>query len=141
MPTCSQVTSLKNRFLRLFLKKSSSSQPPQYRSHRPATKYEVLLATVLLEFCIRNQDIFGEGLNILISTLCVCADGFVSLELLTNFEKFFLKPSSPIPFSMIGQCSLVQTSHWLQGKCTAQELTCRRGLLEAGYGKEIHICK
>jgi hypothetical protein len=31
-----------------------------------------------------------------------------------------------IPFSVIGQCSLVQASHWLQGN--AQELTCHRRL-------------
>jgi hypothetical protein len=28
-----------------------------------------------------------------------------------------------IPFSVIGQCSLVPTSHWLQGKCGRNNLS------------------
>jgi hypothetical protein len=37
-------------------------------------------------------------------------------ETLTNFENAYLN-SPHIPFSVIGQCSLMRTSHWLQGKC------------------------
>jgi hypothetical protein len=70
---------------------------------------------------------FFEGLNILISTFCACADGFqglpkafhypiytiinflfASLELLTNFENLTETPS-PIPFPVIGRCSLMST--------------------------------
>jgi hypothetical protein len=80
------------------------------------------------------MDIFLEGLNILFSTFCVCADGFQSLskafhypiQLLTshlflwNHLQILKMPTETllrIPFSLIGRCSLVQTSHWLQGKC------------------------
>jgi hypothetical protein len=28
-----------------------------------------------------------------------------------------------IPFSVIGRCSLAQTSHWLQGKCARSNLS------------------
>jgi hypothetical protein len=34
-----------------------------------------------------------------------------------------------IPFSVIGRCSLVPTSHWLQGKCA------RNNLLQAATGR------
>jgi len=63
------------------------------------------------------MDIFVKGFNILISTFCVCADGFkafqklftipytctiinflfASLKLLTNVKKCLLKPSSEFP--------------------------------------------
>jgi hypothetical protein len=46
---------------------------------------------------------------------------FASLKLLTNFENAS-KPSSKFP-SLIGQCSLVPTSHWLQVKCARNNLS------------------
>ncbi len=50
---------------------------------------------------------FFEGLNILISAVCVCADGLKKKGLSKAFHYF----------SLIGRCSLMPTSHWLQGKC------------------------
>jgi hypothetical protein len=80
---------------------------------------------------------FIEGLNILIRTFCVWADGlkvFPSpIQLLTFYLllwnyllilKMFKRTLFKIPFSVIGQSSLVPTSHWLQGN--AQELICYR---------------
>ncbi len=79
-----------------------------------------------------------KGLNILISTLCICADGFQAshyrIQLLTfyllllnylgtKFENAYWNLLG-ILFSVIGRCSLVPTSYWLQGKCA--ELTCHR---------------
>ncbi len=77
-----------------------------------------------------------EGLNILVSTFCICADCFQYLSkafhygypiklptfylLLWNyllFSKILTETLLKIPFSVIGRCSLVLTSHWLQGKC------------------------
>jgi hypothetical protein len=85
-------------------------------------------------------DIFFEGLNILISTLCVCSDGFqglskafhypiqflsfyfLLLKLPTNFENL-TETLLRIPFPLIGRCSLVPTSHRLQGKCAIINLS------------------
>jgi hypothetical protein len=78
-------------------------------------------------------EFFKNVLNVLISTFCVCADDFQGLQklftslynyyLLDCFLKLFtnLKILTEtlliIPFSVIGRCSPVSTSHWLQGKC------------------------
>jgi hypothetical protein len=77
------------------------------------------------------MDIFWEGLNILISTFCVCADlstafHYLIFTFLFSSLKLLILKVLPetllrIPFSVIGRCSLVPTSHWLQGN--AQELT------------------
>ncbi len=88
----------------------------------------------------REMDIFFEGLNILISTFFVCSAGFQGLskafqypiQLLSYY--FFLRNYSQIlkmlaetlltiPFSVIGRCSLVPTSHWMQGKCARINLS------------------
>jgi hypothetical protein len=80
--------------------------------------------------------IFFEGLYILISTFYVCADGLPGLSKAFHYPiqllTFYLFPWNyllilktlietlalhRIPFSVIGQSSLVPTSHWLQGKC------------------------
>ncbi len=67
-------------------------------------------------------------------TFCVCAGGFQGLlkafhypmqflsfySLLWNYFlilKMLTETLLRISFSVIGRCSLVQTSHWLQGKC------------------------
>jgi hypothetical protein len=42
---------------------------------------------------------------------------FASLKLLPNFEKMHTETLLRIPFSVIGRCSLVPTTNWLQGKC------------------------
>ncbi len=42
---------------------------------------------------------------------------FASLKLLTNFENAYWNLLR-ILFSLIGRCSLLPISHWLQGKCT-----------------------
>jgi hypothetical protein len=74
---------------------------------------------------------FFKGLNILFSTFCVRADGFQDLikafqypiQLLTFYLllrnyllilKMLTETLLRIPFSVIGRCSLVPTSHWLQ---------------------------
>ncbi len=85
-------------------------------------------------------DMIFKGLNILISTFCVCAAGFQGLskffllpytivhflvaflKLLTNFENAYWNPPQN-SFSVIGQCSLVPTSHWMQGKCARTNLS------------------
>ncbi len=46
---------------------------------------------------------------------------FASLKLLTNFENADILLR--IPFSVIGRCFLVPTSHWLQGKCARINLS------------------
>ncbi len=79
-------------------------------------------------------------LNILMSTFCVCANGFLSrsfkcfsllytiinflfasLKLLITFENAYCNP--PQNFSVIGRCSLVWTSHWLQENCARINLS------------------
>jgi hypothetical protein len=81
-----------------------------------------------------EMDIYFEALNILISTFCVCADGFQGLSkafhypvqlltfylLLLNYLlvlKMLTETLLRIPFSVIDLCFLVPTSYWLQGKC------------------------
>ncbi len=78
---------------------------------------------------VSGDGYYFEGLNILISTFCVCVDGFkrfslpytiinflfASLNSLTHFENAYWNPPQ-IPFSVIGQWSLELTSHCLQGK-------------------------
>jgi hypothetical protein len=63
------------------------------------------------------MDIFLEGLNILIGTFCVCADGFQDLSKalhcptqlficffkITNFENAYTETLLRIPFTVIGQ--------------------------------------
>ncbi len=77
--------------------------------------------------------LFFDGLNILINTFCVCADGFL-FTALYNYELFFASSKililkmltetlRRIPFSVIGRCSLVPTCHWLQGKCARINLS------------------
>ncbi len=78
---------------------------------------------------------FFEGLNKWISTVCICADGFQSLSKAFHYPiqllTFYLLPWNyllilkmltetllRISSSVIGRCSLVPSSHWLQGKCT-----------------------
>ncbi len=70
-----------------------------------------------------------EDPNILISTFCMCADGFQSLskafhyliQLFAFLNSLILKMLTETllknPLSVIGRCSLVPTTHWLQGKC------------------------
>jgi hypothetical protein len=86
--------------------------------------------------CHRWILLYFKGLNILISTFCVCADGLLGISkafhypiqlltfylLLWNYLlilKMLNVTLLRIPFSVIGRCSLVPTSHWLQGKCAA----------------------
>jgi hypothetical protein len=81
------------------------------------------------------MDILFEGLNILMSTFCVCAGRFQGhsnafhypIQLLTfclllsNYLlilKMLTETLLRILFSVIGRYSLLTTSHWLQGKCT-----------------------
>jgi hypothetical protein len=80
------------------------------------------------------MDIFFKGLNILVSTFCVSADGFQGLskvfhypkQLLTFYYllsiyllklKMLIETLLRIPLPVIGRCSQVPTAHWLQGKC------------------------
>ncbi len=81
---------------------------------------------------VTRRIIFLDGLNILISTFCVCAfQGLLkafhypiqllsfflllwnNLLMLNMLTETFLKT----PFSVIGWCSLVPASHWLKRKC------------------------
>jgi hypothetical protein len=111
---------------------------------------------------------FFEGLNILISTFCVCADGFQGLSkafhyltqiltfccavlnLLTNFGNDYRNPpqnSLLCDWSMFYSTDL---SKWLQGKCARINLSqpasckdiqcqnCRFRVFEAGYWKDFH---
>ncbi len=94
----------------------------------------LILLCLHIKWSPSNDGYFVEGLNILINTFCVCPGGFqdlskafhfpvpctiinffCSLKILTNFD-YALTHSSEI-FSVIGRCSLVLTSHWLQEKC------------------------
>jgi hypothetical protein len=76
---------------------------------------------------------FSEGIIILISTFCVCADGIQDLSkafqflpytvinfLFASFNYLLILKMLPetlhsIPLSVISRCSLVPTSHWLLG--------------------------
>ncbi len=81
------------------------------------------------------MDIFFEGLNNLMGIICVCvfADGLQGLSKAFHYHTIFyflfasLKMLTEtllkIPFSEIGRCSLVPTSHWLQGKCARINLS------------------
>ncbi len=63
----------------------------------------------------RDGDFF-EGPNILISTFCVCTDGFQDLSKALNYLLVKKMPTETllrIPFSVIGRCSLVPISHEL----------------------------
>jgi hypothetical protein len=83
---------------------------------------------------------FFEGLKILICTFSARADGFQGhsksfhcpIHLLTftlllcnylQILKILTETLIKIPLSVIGQCSLVPTSHWLQGKYTRINLS------------------
>ena len=89
-----------------------------------------------------HEMIFFESLNMLICTFCECADSFkVFQKLFTTLYKYSLficffeitlkmltETLLRIPFSVIGRCSLVPASHWLQGKCA------RINLSQAAFG-------
>ena len=77
---------------------------------------------------------FFKGLNIVISTFCVCADGFQDLSkafyypiqlltfcfLLWNYLqilKMLTETLLKIPFSVIGRCSSSADLQWLKGRC------------------------
>jgi hypothetical protein len=124
----------------------ASASPPSAAPSTPSASHsaqEFVSAGNI--FCLKGQcnkmDIFGEGLNILISAFCVCADGFQGLSkafrypiqvltfylLLKNYLldfKMFPETLLRIIFSVICRCSLVTTSHWLQGKCGVTEASC-----------------
>jgi hypothetical protein len=86
-----------------------------------------------------EKEIFLKVENILIITFCVCADGFQGLSkafpypiinfLFASLKLLILKMLTltdtllKIHFSVIGRCSLVSTSHWLQGKCAKISLS------------------
>ncbi len=87
-----------------------------------------------------NWLIVWRSKNTLISAFCVCANGFQDLskafhypiQLLTFYlllwNKFLLILNCllkllRIPFSVIGRCSLVPSSHWLEGKCARINLS------------------
>ncbi len=90
------------------------------------------------------MDIFVQGLNILISTLLsvyalMVLGSFKSypIQLLTFYLplgyyllilKMLTETLLRSPLSVICRCSLVPTSHWLQGKCA------RINLSQAAYG-------
>jgi hypothetical protein len=83
---------------------------------------------------VSQDGYFFEGLTILITTFCVCADGFkvlqklfsnflfASLKLITNFE-MLTETLLRIPFSVIGRCFLVPTP-LIGCRENAQEKTC-----------------
>ncbi len=131
---------------------------------RLASQQKMVKGTVL------RVGFFFEGLNILINTFCVSADGFQDLSkafqcpiqsltfyflwnyllILKMLTETLLKTS----FSVIGWCSQVPTSHWLQGKCAIINVSqvaigmaasckhfqcqnCRFRVFEAGYWKDF----
>ena len=68
---------------------------------------------------VSQDGYFFSGQNILISSFCVCADAlFASFTVVyLLILKMLTETLLIVPFSMIGRCSLVPTSHWLLGKC------------------------
>ncbi len=98
---------------------------------------------ILFKGTVSRDRYFFKGLNILIRTFCVCADGFQDLsialhypvQLLTCFLllwnyllilKMLTETLLRISFSVIGRCSLVRP---LSGcRENVQELTCNRWL-------------
>jgi hypothetical protein len=89
---------------------------------------------IVLKGQCHEMDICFEGLNISISTFCVCADGFQGLlkafqYTVVNFFCFFeitylliLKMLTET-FSVIGRCFPVAIYHWLQEKCARINLS------------------
>ncbi len=86
-----------------------------------------------------EMDIFFEGLNILISTYCVCADFFqgfskafrflsASLKLLTNLENAYWNPPQNSLLSDWSMFSSSDLSLLIGCRENAQELTCQRQL-------------
>ncbi len=51
--------------------------------------------------------------------------------------KCLLKPSLRIPLSVIGRCSLVPTSHWLQGKCAGINLSRAASGMNLQYHRRV----
>ncbi len=91
-----------------------------------------------LKRTVSRDGYFFEGLNILVST--VCADGFhghseafyYPIQFLTFYLllwnyllilKMLTKIPFRIPLSVIGRCSIMPTTHWLQGKCARINLS------------------
>ncbi len=72
-----------------------------------------------------EMDIFWSSKHYTQYFLCTVINFlFASLKLLTNFENaFWTETLLRIPFSVICQCSLVPTSHWLQWKCARISLS------------------
>jgi hypothetical protein len=118
--------------------RSGAASPPSGGPSTPSASHsEQEFVSAGNIFCLKRQcnemDIFGEGLKILISAFCVCADGFQGLSKAFHYPIQFIKivfasltllyllnlnmfPETllRILFSVIGRCSLVPTSHWLQ---------------------------
>jgi hypothetical protein len=84
--------------------------------------------TPLLKVTVSRDGYFFKGLN---SPFCVCADCFQGLSKAFNFLflnyllilEMLTETILRIPFSVIGRCSQVPTSHCLQGKCTIMNLS------------------
>jgi hypothetical protein len=90
---------------------------------------------------VSRDGYFFDSLNILISTFCVCDDGFQcvlksfslpytnikflfsSLKLLTNFEKCYTETLLITLLSAIGRQSPKSTPNWLKGKCARINLS------------------
>ncbi len=99
----------------------------------------------------RDEYILFRRSKDLISTFCVCADEFQglskafhyrylfsSLKLLTNFENAYWNPLR-IPFFVIGRCSQVPTSHWLQGKWARINLSqAASGMISRNH-RRLHV--
>ncbi len=73
---------------------------------------------------VSRDGYFFEGLNILISSFCVCAEGFQDLSQSFHYHlalllvlKMLTETFLRLSLSVTVRCSLVPTSHWLQGKC------------------------
>ncbi len=101
---------------------------------------QMLLVLSSFKGTVSRVGYFFKGLFILISTFCVCADGFqcrskgfyYPIQLLNFYSLLWnclliLKMLTVILlrifFSVIGRCSLVPASHWLQGKCARINLS------------------
>ncbi len=92
----------------------------------PLTPFSSGLSIASVKGTLPRDGYFFEGLNIVISTFWVWADGFQGLSkdflflwncLLILKEKIPTGTFLRIPFAMIGRCSPAPASHWLQAKC------------------------